>query len=72
MPRYYFHLVDGDQRIADERGEVLESEDLRPEILLHGLEKIRARSETLIDDWMGWSVEITDEGGRVVQVLVIS
>jgi hypothetical protein len=72
MPRYYFHLVDGDRRIPDEQGEVLESDDVRPEILLHGLEKIRARSGALIDEWMGWSVEITDEGGRVVQVLVIS
>jgi hypothetical protein len=69
MPRYYFHLVNGGQRISDEIGEVLEPNDLHPGILLQGLERLRMSG--VVDLWDGWSVEITNAAGSVVQVLVI-
>jgi hypothetical protein len=72
MPRYYFHLVRDDERIPDDDGAELNPEDLRPDLLLRLLQTIRTGEDpSLVEEWHGWSVEITDEAGRVVQVIVI-
>lgn len=72
MPRYYFHLVRGDERISDEVGAELQHEDLRPDLLLRILQRIEnGEDPSLVQEWRGWSVEITHEAGRVVQVIVI-
>jgi hypothetical protein len=66
MPRYYFHLVRGSERINDEEGETLDPDDLCPEILLNGLERLPSGT---LHEWNGWSVEIRDEAGQLIQVL---
>ena len=72
MPRYYFHLTREEERITDDEGAKLDPADLRPELLLRLLEKMRhGENPELIEEWRGWSVEITDGDDRVVQVVVI-
>jgi hypothetical protein len=72
MPRYYFHLTREGERIADDEGARLDPADLKAELLLRLLEKMRhGEYPELIEEWRGWSVEITDEDDRVIQVIVI-
>jgi hypothetical protein len=72
MPRYYFHLVRDDERIPDDEGAELTPEDLRPDLLLRLLQTLRnGEDPSLVEEWRGWSVEITDQAGRVVQVIVV-
>ena len=43
-----------------------------PDLLLRLLQAIRTGEDpSLVEEWHGWSVEITDEAGRVVQVIVV-
>jgi hypothetical protein len=72
MPRYYFHLIRERERIADDEGAELDPEDLRPELLLRLLQRIRdGDNPDLLDEWRGWSVEITDAADRIVHIIVI-
>lgn len=72
MPRYYFHLVHDAERITDDEGAELDPEDLRPELLLRVLQNIRSSEDpSLVEDWRGWRVEITDKAGQIVQIILL-
>jgi hypothetical protein len=72
MPRYYFHLVKGDRRIPDLEGIDLYPEELRPDALLQIFQELRSTEEpNLVEDWRGWSLEIADAAGQVLQIILI-
>jgi hypothetical protein len=65
MPRYFFHLADSSERILDPDGLELASDTTAI------LEATQAVRELLDEDqaqatWNGWSLQVVDEGGRVV------
>ena len=72
MPRYYFHLVRGGERITYDEGAELEPADVHPEIMLNVVQNLRTSEDpNLVEEWGGWSVEITDAAGRVLQVILL-
>lgn len=72
MPRYYFHLVRDGERIPDDEGADLQPEEVQPDVMLRVLQNLRGSEDpALVDDWRGWSVEITDAAGRVVQIILL-
>jgi hypothetical protein len=65
MPRYYFHLTDGDRELDDPDGlELPGAAAARAEaVLVAGDLKQRLRPR----DWTGWVVSIRDEQGNQVE-----
>jgi hypothetical protein len=65
MPRYYFHLTDGDHELDDPDGlELPGAAAARAEaVLVAGDLKQRLRPR----DWTGWVVSIRDEQGNQVE-----
>jgi hypothetical protein len=64
MPRYYFHLTDGERELDDPEGlELPGAAAAREEAALVAgdlTERLKPR------DWTGWVVSIRDEGGNQV------
>jgi len=64
MPRYYFHLTDGDETLDDPEGLELAGEAAaldEASRLARELAQGKLKDER---DWSGWMVAITDESGR--------
>jgi hypothetical protein len=67
--RFYFHIAKGSARITDRIGAELREETLMSSSML---KVVRNRwPGTDIGPWKGWSVEITDEDGRVVRTIAL-
>ncbi len=72
MPRYYFHLSRGEERITDDQGIELQPEQVRTQALLQILQDLRMTERPdLVEEWRGWSLEITDAAGQVVRIIPI-
>jgi hypothetical protein len=69
MPRYFFNMVKGVERVADVKGIELENEALEAVEWHDLLEEIKLESPDLFQEREGWSLEIVDEGGSVVQLI---
>lgn len=69
MPRYFFNMVKGVERVADVKGIELENEALEAVGWHDLLEEIKLESPDLFQEREGWSLEIVDEGGSVVQLI---
>jgi hypothetical protein len=69
MPRYFFNMVKGVERVADVKGIELENEAIEAVEWHDLLEEIKLESPDLFQEREGWSLEIVDEGGSVVQVI---
>jgi hypothetical protein len=68
MPRYFFHFVRGEARIPDLDGIDMSERSLRgAKIVSELLEAVPEIGE----GWEGWSVEIVDELGTIVQTLTL-
>jgi hypothetical protein len=71
MSRYFFHLVRGEVRIPDPDGIDMSESDMAS---LQGAKIASEMLETvpeLFEGWKGWSVEIVDELGTVVQTFTL-
>ena len=71
MPRYFFHIVRGEARIPDPDGINIAESDMAS---LRGGKIVSEMLETvpeLFEGWEGWSVEIVDELGTVVQTFTL-
>jgi hypothetical protein len=71
MPRYFFHFVRGEARIPDPDGIDMSESDMAS---LRGAKIVSEMLETvpeLFEGWEGWSVEIVDELGTVVQTFTL-
>jgi hypothetical protein len=71
MPRDFFHFVRGEARIPDPDGINISESDMAS---LRGAKIVSEMLETvpeLFEGWEGWSVEIVDELGTVVQTLTL-
>lgn len=72
MPRYYFNLLDGRERIADEDGADLETDQPLVEYVLRLLEEIRTEEcPEVVNEWVGWSLEIVDARRRILLVVAL-
>ena len=69
MPRYFFNMVKGVERVADVKGIELENEAIEAVEWHDLLEEIKLESPDLFQEREGWSLEIVDEGGSVVQLI---
>jgi hypothetical protein len=70
MPsRYYFNLTDGDEVIRDEEG--IEAPDLRTALIhaFEAIEELRKEDASPMSEWQGWSLEVVDSLGNLVQRL---
>jgi hypothetical protein len=71
MPtRFHFHLVRGAQRIADPTGIELRDEVLCSPAVFDVVKKIWPGTVDT-DEWLGWSIEVTDPEGRVVRTITL-
>jgi hypothetical protein len=71
MPRYFFHFVRGEARIPDPDGIDMSESDMAS---LRGAKIVSELLEAipeLFEGWEGWSLEIVDELGTVVQTLTL-
>ena len=72
MPRYYFNLLDGRERIIDPDGVDLGTDQFPVEHVLRVLEELRAEEDPgVVDEWHGWRLEIVDTRGRRVHVVAL-
>lgn len=70
VARYYFNLAKDGERITDEEGVELQPNDLQHDVMLRVVQSLRSsEAPDLVEDWRGWSVEVTDEAGDIVQVV---
>jgi len=68
VTRFFFHLVRGQERIADRMGLELRDQGVMSPAMLHVIHEVwpgTAEAGT----WAGWSVEIANAQGHVVRVL---
>ena len=71
MPRCFFHIVRGEARIPDPDGINIAESHMAS---LRGGKTVSEMLETipeLFEGWEGWSVEIVDELGTVVQTFTL-
>ncbi|MBB3018956.1 UDP-glucose 4-epimerase [Microvirga lupini] len=64
--RCYFHLVNGDEVIADDTGVEIIDLARAHELALQTIEDIRAETIQLGDSWQGWRLEVVDPSGAVL------
>jgi hypothetical protein len=71
MPtRFHFHLVRGHERIADPTGVELREDVLHSPAIFDAVKKIWPGTADS-PEWVGWSIEVTDPGGRVVRTITL-
>ena len=64
--RCYFHLVNGQEIIADDAGvEILDLEKAH-ELALQAIADIRAEAIQLGESWQGWRLDAADSSGNVL------
>ena len=64
--RCYFHLVNGDEIIADDTGvEILDLAKAH-EFALQAIEDIRAEAAQFGESWQGWRIDVVDPSGNVL------
>jgi hypothetical protein len=68
LPRFYFHLVRGQERMWDLEG-IEVPRDLFPEGLARLVSEIKAERPDLVGSQEGWMLEVVDDTGRVVQTV---
>jgi hypothetical protein len=69
MPRYYFHLVKGQERIRDHQGMDF-PEALNPDLVAKVIEEIQVERPDLLDgSQRGWRLEIEDDAGHVIRTI---
>ena len=68
VTRFFFHLVKGQDRIADRMGVELRDEAVMSSAVLQVIHEVWPGTAER-GTWAGWSVEIVDGRGRVVRVL---
>lgn len=69
MPRYYFNIVRGVERIVDANGIELLNDELAAVAWTELLDEIRVEEPDLFQEHEGWSLEIVDTDGRIVQLV---
>jgi hypothetical protein len=68
MARYYFHLVNGRERLRDLEGLEL-TDDLIPEVVTKVVREVQVERPDLTRSQRGWRLEIEDDAGRVIQTI---
>jgi hypothetical protein len=71
VSRFYFHIVRGDQRIADRTGIELPEETVMSRAVLKAV-KERWPGTSDVDAWRDWSIEIVDAEGRIVRTIALA
>ena len=61
MPRFFFHVLEGEQRFIDETGEILA--DARAAVARAG---DYAQELAGDPDYLGCDIEVTDESGTII------
>jgi hypothetical protein len=72
MPRYYFNIVRGVERIVDANGIELLNDELAAVAWPDLLEEIRSEEPDLFQEHEGWSLEIVDTNGRVIRLVPLT
>lgn len=70
MPRYFFHLTDGREFIRDEDGVEIDGPSGLDDCARRAVREIVADNPDV--DWNGWTVEVTDQGERILLRLPLS
>lgn len=67
MPRFFFHVTQGNERELDKEGLDLADESLAR---IESLEALRTlKAELAPEDWARWSLEVVDElGATILQI----
>jgi len=69
MPRFFLHIRDGESLIPDEEGSDLPSLDAARQEALQGARDILAEKVRLGEPLDGETIEISDEGGHLLDVV---
>ncbi len=70
MPsRFYFHLNNGEDVIRDEEGILVSDADAALIAAMEVIQELRAQDAVSAAEWQGWTLEITDEAGRIIESL---
>ena len=69
MPRYFFHLVEGERLFPDHKGEDLPSDDAARQEAQRVAAELRASAAR--SDWRPRRFVVTDDSGRVVSEVPI-
>jgi hypothetical protein len=72
MPRFYFHFVDGQERIEDPEGIELPDEAAARTQAMQAVLDAQKTRFALPRNWVGWSVEVVDDRGNRILLLPIS
>lgn len=71
MSRYYFNLVNGEDRVQDLVGLELSEIDLVSAVSATLMAEIEAEDPDLLAPWEGWRLQVTDADGSVITALAI-
>ena len=69
MPRFYFNFIDGQDRIEDPEGMELPDAAAARQQAIVAVHDAQKTSFALARNWVGWSVEVVDDGGNKVLLL---
>jgi hypothetical protein len=73
MPRFFFHLTDGERTFTDANGVELESlAAARRHLITHTRELRGTLSDNGIHDWSKWAVTVSNERNETVQKMGFS
>jgi len=69
--RYFFHLTNGHDTLADDTG--IEATSIREAKTqaLNAIEELRTEDALAADDWEGWRLEVADRFGTVVFAITL-
>ena len=67
--RFYFHLNNGEDMIRDEEGILVSDADAALIAAMEVIQELRAQDAVSAAEWQGWTLEITDEAGRIIESL---
>jgi hypothetical protein len=65
--RFYFHLTNGEDVIGDEVGAPAADVHAAVSYALEAIEQLRAEDPSVVAEWLGWTLEVTDEMGRIIE-----
>ena len=65
--RFYFHLTNGEDVIGDEVGALASDVHAAVSYALEAIEQLRAEDPSAVAEWLGWTLEVTDETGRIIE-----
>jgi hypothetical protein len=72
MPRFYFNFINGQETVEDSDGTELPDQEAAQKQAMIAVRDVQKTRFASVKNWVGWSVEVVDDGGHRVLRLPFS